>query len=655
MPYYEVVFNKPLNSYTYFSEEENLIYRRVNVSLSKESDQLSLVSRNKTTVAFVIAVQKPDENITYKKIESIIDSEAILNKEDIALAKWISNYYLCSLGEAIALFISFSQIKKTKKKEVIEQLSDLKKIQLNTEQQKIAENIFSSNNNFHYLHGVTGSGKTFVYLKVIDFFLQQKKSTLFLVPEINLIDQNIHLLKEYFGKEVAIYHGSLTPLQKERIKKDFKNGIIKIIIGTRSAFFLNSPHLKLIITDEEQESSYKNESTPRYQIKTIAQQKAKIQNLKIIFGSATPSIEIFYHTKKKIDYHFLKNRFYDVELPEVEVVKSDQKNIFNNEVIKKITKVLKQKKQILVFYNQRGFAKSIFCQDCQVVLSCPNCSLTLHYHKSKKKLLCHYCDYQSIFYSKCIHCRKDNLSLIGMGIEKVKEELEKKFLMSNIGRLDSDIASDYKKVNNILQQIKNQEIDIIVGTQMICKGHHFPNIGMVIILQPENILNIPDFRSNERFFSQIVQVAGRAGRSNDHGKVIIQTLSVNHPLIEFGKNHDYKKFYDREIQFRHQFNYPPFLKMVRIIARGKKEQEVKDSITQVFEKINDYKKNKKSNSIIMYPPSPCLIQKINLNYRWHILLKSKKFKLMINVLTLVKRDLKTKAYLEYDVDPTELF
>ena len=670
MPYYEVVFNKPLPSYVYFSEIENLIHRRVSVSLGKENRQLSLVGKKNSIVGFVIRQKKKEQGIEYKSIISVLDEQEILTKKDIALAEWLSNYYLCFLGEAISLFISFSSISQTKNKATNKKKKSIKEIEkkpliqenferidLNKEQQETVKNIISSKNSFHYVHGVTGSGKTFVYLKIIAFLLKKNKSVIFLVPEINLIEQNLILLQKYFGDKVGVYHGSLTFLQKEKIKKEFRQGNINIIIGTRSCFFLNSANLELIIIDEEHESSYKNDSTPRYQIKTLAQQKAKIQNLKIVFGSATPSIEVFYHTKKKIDYYFLGQRFYDAPLPSIEIVKSSNKKIFDEEVISKISTVLQKKGQVLVFYNQRGFAKSVFCRDCQVVLSCPNCSLTLHYHKFKNKLLCHYCDYQFFFRSKCMNCRKDNLSYIGTGIEKVTEELQKKFLMHQIDRLDSDSASSYKKVSNLLEKIKKKEIDIIVGTQMICKGHHFPNVNLVIVLHPENILNIPDFRSSERFFSQIVQVAGRSGRTEQGGEVVIQTFIPNHSMIELGKNHDYHNFYYREINFRHQFNYPPFVKMIRITARGKKENEVKEVIQKVFEKIKFVYQNhqKEENEIFLYPPSSCLIQKINLNYRWHILMKSKNINLMIQILTTIKQQKFNNVYLEYDVDPTELF
>ena len=676
MQYYEVAFDKPLDSYTYTDLELNqksipnhLIFHRVLVPFGKS---------NKKQIGFVISktpVSKISSSIKYKSITDILDEGPIIEQKDFELATWIANYYFCSVGEALRLFFSYKKHTPLKKKISFDNVSDFARVNLSEEQKKVYSAILKSPKNIHYLHGITGSGKTFIYIELIKQIIKQKKQVLLLLPEINLVHQLYLVIKKYLTCSIATYHSYLTSGQKIAIKNLFFQNKINLIIGTRSSLFLRSNHLGAIIIDEEHDTSYKNNTTPRYQTRHIAQFKAKQYECLLILGSATPSVDMYYHLEKesseessensikeqkKLPYkfiipHYLGKRYNNILLPEVTQVKSTKKNneVLEKSILKEILHTLDLKEQVIIFFNQRGFAHSVICSDCGFLYQCINCQITLNYHKNREKLICHYCGYQIAFTKECMECKSDKLSFVGMGTEKIYEELEKLFMEYNLVRFDSDTASSPNKIKKILLDFEQGKTNLLIGTQMIAKGHSFPKVSLVVILYPEQLLSIPDFRSNERLFSQVTQVAGRSGRFEKRGRVIIQTKLENNPLLDLASDQNYEEFYREEIIYRQKHHYPPFVKLCRLVVRSENFQIAQKESLEIYKQIVSHLKD----ICEAFPPSPCILPKIKRNFRWNVIVKIHNVKAFLKQFEELKNKFNPSPnhYLEIDMEPVELW
>ena len=480
------------------------------------------------------------------------------------------------------------------------------------------------------LYGVTGSGKTEVYLQLIEKALDEHKSSILLVPEISLTPQTVNRFIARFGKEnIAVLHSKLSIGERYDEWNKINEGRAKIVIGARSAIFAPVKDLGIIIIDEEHDSSYKSEMTPKYDAKEVARFMCKEANVPLLLGSATPDIDTYFRAKnEEIMLLELKNRANKASLPEIEIIDlreelaKGNKSMISTRLYEEIQKNLNDKKQTILYLNRRGFSTFVMCRNCGYTVKCKNCNINLTYHANTNRLKCHYCGYEEKLVTKCPSCGSEQIRYFGTGTQKLEYEINKLFPNASTIRMDIDTVSKKNSHEQILEKFKNDNIDILIGTQMVVKGHHFPNVTLVGVIAADGSLNIDDFRANERTFQILTQVAGRAGRGEDKGRVIIQTYNPDNFSIECAKKQDYDLFYNTEISLRKQLKYPPFCDIILIGFTSVIEQEV----ANVASKIHEYLKNRvlrENIGIILYKALPSPIDKIKNKYRWRILIKCK--------------------------------
>ena len=504
------------------------------------------------------------------------------------------------------------------------------KLKLTQEQEnaynKVAYTI--DNNKFEefLLYGVTGSGKTEVYLQLIEKALVKEKSAVVLVPEISLTPQMLDRFIARFGKDtIAVLHSKLSIGERFDEWNKIDKGKAKIVIGARSAIFAPVKNIGIIIIDEEHDSSYKSEMTPRYDAKDIAKKIASQENIPLVLGSATPDIKTYYKAKKKeITLLKLTKRANDSKLPKVKVIDLKQelangnRTMLSLELYSLIEQNLKNKHQTILFLNRRGYSTFIMCRDCGYVVKCPNCDISLTYHKYQNKLKCHYCGHEENLVTICPECHSKKIRYFGTGTQKLEQEINKMFPKASTIRMDIDTVSRKNSHEEILNKFKDEGIDILIGTQMVVKGHHFPNVTLVGVIAADSSLNIDDYRANERTFQILTQVAGRAGREKLEGKVIIQTYNPESFSIEHAKKQDYDLFYNTEILLREQLKYPPFCDIIVIGFNSLIEKEIKETSNYVY----DYLKNNLSEEQFkIFQPMPSPIEKIQNRFRWRIIVK----------------------------------
>ena len=500
-----------------------------------------------------------------------------------------------------------------------------------TDEQEIAfKKISDALNNERYeeflIYGVTGSGKTEIYMQLIENVIENNKTAIMLVPEISLTPQMIDRFIARFGKEkIAVLHSKLGLGERHDEWIRIKEGKAKIVIGARSAIFAPVENLGIIIIDEEHDSSYKSESSPRYSAREIAEVLGKNNNCPLVLGSATPDINTFYKaTQNKITLLKLTKRANESNLPEVKIVDlkmelaTGNKSMISNDLFNEMKENLKNKRQTILFLNRRGFSTFIMCRDCGYTVKCPNCNISLTYHSFENKLKCHYCGHEERPVSICPNCQSDKIRYFGTGTQKLEGEVKKLFPEASTIRMDVDTVTKKNSHEEILNKFKNENIDILIGTQMVVKGHHFPNVTLVGVIAADGSLNIDDYRASERTFQILTQVAGRAGREKLPGKVIIQTYNPDNFSIEFAKEQNYDLFYNTEIELRRQLKYPPFCDIIVVGFSGTNEKEIID-LSIVVQKM--LKNNVTKYGIEVYNPMPAPIDKIQNKYRWRIIAK----------------------------------
>ena len=500
-----------------------------------------------------------------------------------------------------------------------------------TEEQEIAFNkintaIQENRNEEFLLYGVTGSGKTEVYLQLIEKVLEKGKTSIMLVPEISLTPQTINRFISRFGKEnLAVLHSKLSIGERYDEWNKIKEGTAKIVIGARSAIFAPTEDIGIIIIDEEHDSSYKSESSPRYSAKEIASVLAKHGDFPVVLGSATPDVTTFYKAQnKEITMLELTKRANNSALPTVEIVDLKQelaqgnRSILSTSLYEAIEKNLKDKKQTILFLNRRGFSTFIMCRECGYTVKCKNCNISMTYHRFENKLKCHYCGYEEKVVTTCPECKSSKIRYFGTGTQKIEEEVNKIFPNASTIRMDVDTVTKKNSHEQILEKFKNENIDILIGTQMIVKGHHFPNVTLVGVIAADTSLNIDDYRASERTFQILTQVAGRAGREKLPGKVIIQTYNPDNFSIDLAQKQNYNEFFDIEIALRKQLKYPPFCDIIIISFTGTNEKELISTSEYVY-KFLDSKMDKQKFSVFRPVPSP--IDKIQNKIRWRMIIK----------------------------------
>lgn len=480
------------------------------------------------------------------------------------------------------------------------------------------------------LHGVTGSGKTEVYLQAAQYALDHGRSVLILVPEIALTPQTVQHFKSRFAglqDQVAVLHSHLS--QGERFDEwhRIRKGQARIVVGARSAIFAPFPDLGLLIVDEEHENTYKQENPPRYHGRDLAVVRAAIERCPVVLGSATPSLESFHNAKSgKYDLIRITERADGASLPLIRIIDmrletKKQKSkfaILSDKLRNGIEARIKDGEQVILFLNRRGFARSLQCPDCGHVCECQHCALPLTYHRAEERLICHLCGYQSIVPRRCPKCNEQGINLQGYGTEKVEEVLRKVFPKARLARLDADTARKKGAVRETLRAFKARKIDILLGTQMIAKGLDFPNVTLAGILNADLSLHIPDFRAGERTFQLLTQVAGRAGRGEMEGEVFIQTFTPHSPSIQFARHHDYDGFADQEFEFRTQFQYPPFGHAALLLSKSTHERLAEFTLQNLHQRLE----KDLPSTIGLGVPNACPTAKAHGQFRFQLLLRS---------------------------------
>ncbi|MCI8655172.1 MAG: primosomal protein N' [Clostridia bacterium] len=527
-------------------------------------------------------------------------------------------------------YVEFIEKKIERNPLISKDVEKTEKLELTEEQRqaysKIEETIEQEENKEYLIYGVTGSGKTEVYLQLIEKTIEKGKIALMLVPEIALTPQTVDRFVGRFGKEkIAILHSKLSIGERYDEWNKIKDGKSNIIIGTRSAIFAPTDNIGIIIIDEEHDSSYKSESTPRYNAKEIASILGKQGKFPVVLGSATPEISTYYKSKTgKIELLTLTKRANKSELPQIEIVDLKQelangnRSMLSVSLYQKIEANLKNKKQTILFLNRRGYSTFIMCRDCGYTVKCKNCNISMTYHKKENKLKCHYCGAEQKVMTTCPSCKSTRIRYFGTGTQKLEQEINKIFSNAQTIRMDVDTVTKKNSHEDILNHFKNDNIDILIGTQMVVKGHHFPNVTLVGVIAADSSLNIDDYRANERTFQILTQVAGRAGREGAEGKVVLQTYNPENFCIELAKRQDYDEFYKTEIALRKQLKYPPFCDIIIINFNSKKEIELQKATKFVYEYLNT-KLDKQHYAV--YQPMPSPIDKIQNKIRWRMIVK----------------------------------
>ena len=496
---------------------------------------------------------------------------------------------------------------------------------LTVEQSMAIKEIEESEENLILLKGVTGSGKTEVYMRIVEKTLEEGKSAIVLVPEIALTPQMIERFKGRFGSNVALFHSKLSDGERFDEWYRVKEGKASLIIGARSAIFLPAKNLGLIIIDEEHENTYKSDQNPKYQTKEVAEYIAKLKGCKVILGSATPTIESYYRAiSGEMKLVELNHRVDNKPMPKMmlvdmrEELRSGNKSLFSRRLYASMKEKLEKGEQIILFLNRRGFSTFVSCRSCGYVFHCEDCDISMTYHKNGF-LVCHYCGKTKKQPNLCPKCGSKYVKFFGAGTERVEEEVRRYFKNARILRMDVDTTRAKDSHEKIYNAFKAREADILIGAQMVSKGLDFPNVTLVGILAADMSLNLPDYRAAERSFQIITQVAGRAGRGDKEGEVIVQTYTPEHYSLQYAKKYDYENFYEKEFTIRAMMGYPPFGRILLINGSGKNEDELRKQMIYLGEKVKE--KAEEFGGLEVLGPTPCIIYRIKENYRWQIIIK----------------------------------
>ena len=661
MIYLEIILNLPVNqgfTYSYIppqDEKPELV-----PAVGKRAE---IMFGNKKTEGFIIGISDtlpPDlgfDPAKIRPIKRVIDKEPLFGDELIEIARWLSRYYLCTLGEAV-----FSMIPSGRRETSAggfgfeEDVSEFRKNELSEEQRLCVEAIDSSQPLYHYIYGPTGSGKTEVFLSLAEKILEQDKGVIYLVPEIGLTGQVIKAVTQRFGKTAAVLHSGLTPSQRLKEWNRIMHKEARVIVGARSAVFAPVPDLGLIIIDEEHDGSYKSGNNPRYHARQVAMHRCSNLKIPLVMGSATPSVEAWYGMQNgSIVKHILTKRLAGGTMPQISCI--DLKLFHSEGAISKpleeqIKKVLEKKHQVILFLNRRGFTHFFSCNQCGYELVCKNCSVPLTYHKVENRLKCHYCGWSTVTPSSCPQCGSVEIGSSGFGTEYIEAETKAKFPNARIVRLDTDVLKNKEQLLESLDAFRKGEYDIMLGTQMVAKGLNFPNLELVGVILADAGLHMPDFRAGERTFSLITQVAGRAGRYFPDGKVIVQTYSPGQQPVYLACKNLTEDFYTWELEQRRLMEFPPFSRLLRLVFRSYDKTNARETSQEAANILAQ----KAPRGVEIIGPAECPIEKINSSWRYQILLKATS----ILPLQAMARSLLTdyrhnqNVYIEYDVDPVTL-
>lgn len=644
---------------------ETVILKKLGLS----SDNIlmkKLTKRGIVTESFDAFARVHDLSVQLIRINSSVLSEEL---QDLTDKQKLVVDFLHDIGAASLKEITYfsgageSVVRNLLKKEILESFqapvkreithavasAPYEKPVLSSHQKEAFDKIYNSYSNRDYnsclLFGVTGSGKTSVYLELIDSVLAENKTVIVLVPEISLTPQTFSIFSSRYGKNVAVLHSGLSMGERYDEWKRIASGEVNVVIGTRSAIFAPVKNLGLVIIDEEQEHTYKSEMSPRYNAKDVARYRCNYNNAFLLLASATPSVETYAKAiNGKMLLCELKNRYGKSQLPDVHTIDMSDKSLksaffaISDPLADEIESNLLNKEQSILLVNRRGYNTFVVCSDCKEVISCPKCSISMTYHSANNRLMCHYCGYSVPFTENCPSCGAENIRYSGFGTQRVEQELSARFPSARIIRMDADTTTQKNSHEKVLSAFANGEYDILIGTQMVAKGLDFPDVTLVGITSADKELYNNDFRCSERSFDLITQVVGRAGRGTKKGRAVIQTLAPDNPIISIAAKQDYKKFFENEIRMRRALVYPPFCDLCEISFSGRDKEAVVQCAEYFFRNFVNLNENEYSELkvIVLGPMSP-KISKVNDFFRQRILIKCKNtalFRELINKLLI---------------------
>lgn len=590
-----------------------------------------------------------NKNYNYKlnSIQSKIVN--LFLKTDLVKRKDIVEISPSSLKTLVKNNVLIEEKKEHYRLEYDNKSDDIKKLTL--DQKKVVDSVKLNESQTYLLHGVTGSGKTEVYIKLIEKVLLQNKTAIVLVPEISLTPQMVNRFSEVFGNKIAALHSALSEGEKYDEWRRINRGEVSIVIGARSAVFAPLNNIGIIIIDEEHSDSYKQDNNPRYDARQIAILRSKTNNCPVLMGSATPSLESYARAVKGV-YKLLSlpNRVNGKSLPKIEIVDMNEEIKHNrghisNYLLEKMIETLNDNNQIILLLNRRGYASFVTCKNCGYTEKCPHCDITLTYHKTSNMLRCHYCGYAKKIDKICSECGEEAITSLGTGTEKIEEEINELIPNAKVLRMDYDTTSKKGMHSKMINAFKNHEYDILLGTQIVAKGLDFSNVTLVGVINADTSLNIPDFRSSENTFSLLSQVSGRSGRSDKTGQVIIQTFNKDHYAILYAKNHDYVGFYKKEMTIRHTLKYSPYY-YICYLKISSKDYDL------ASKEANKIKKSLERNldKEIILGPSPANVFKVNNIYRFGIIIKYKKDDKLYQILIKLIEHYRSNNKVVIDID-----
>lgn len=663
MQYLEIVLNLPLNqtfTYSFIPPEKE------DEELKPETGKRAEVRfGNRRMTGFITSVSDeipascPVGAEKIRPVTKIIDKKPLFTPELFETARWISSYYLCSIGEAVFAMIPSGGRRETNAPgfSFATDLSEKTTAELSEEQRRAVSEITSeTKNRYHYLYGPTGTGKTEVFLQAAEKVMAEGKGVIYLVPEIGLTPQVVKAVTARFGNTAAVLHSALTPSQKLSEWRKIMEKKARIVIGARSAVFAPVPDLGLIIIDEEHDASYKSGDTPRYHARQAAMHRCATLGISLVMGSATPSVEAYHLMQQgKITRHTLTKRLAGGAMPEIKCIdlsKTKNNGCISDELAEEVRKTVGNKKQAILFLNRRGFTHFFRCNSCGFEMVCKNCSVPLTYHKNENRLRCHYCGWSTEPPASCPQCSSLDIGYSGFGTEYIETETHAKFPNARIVRIDRDSLTKKGELQEKIDAFRNGEYDIMLGTQMVAKGLNFPNLQLVGVILADTGLHLPDFRAAERTFALITQVAGRAGRYFPDGKVIVQSYNPLREPVRLACENNINAFYSYELQQRKILGFPPFSRLVRLVFRSSFQNQAEANADQAAEILSKFLSEKAE----VIGPAECPLLKISGNYRYQILLRGNNIALLQKAAAHLLYDYShpQSVYIECDVDPVSL-
>lgn len=634
---------------------ETLTYQIPDELAVEEGSFVNVPLRNMKQEGVVVGISDKKPPYPTKNITELLSEYPLLQKWQLEVVNWMSDYYFAPLQKCLNLFLP-PKLYKSEEIKAIEEKNTNKKHVLTANQKAAVEKILNTTKKFSLIRGITGSGKTEIYLHLVEKYLEQGKQCILVVPEISLTPQMINYFENIFGNKVAILHSRLTEKQRSLEWLKIYLGESSIVIGPRSAIFAPVKNPGLIILDEEHEFSYKQEQSPRYHALEVIKKIAKFTDAKVVLGSATPSVATYYKATQG-DYELIEidERIGEAKLPPITIVDLREEfmkknySILSDDLQERIQETLDDKKQTILFLNKRGAASAVVCRECGYMEKCTACDVPMTYHNSmpsenqfKPILICHHCGLINNVPLKCPECSCASIKYVGAGTQKVELEVKEMFPDARVARVDKDTVAKRGSFEKIYNKMKAGEIDILIGTQMIGKGLHLPNVNLVGAILADIGLHFPDFRSSERTFQLLTQVAGRTGRGETPGEVIIQTYMPENSAIDYSRTHNYKDFYKKEIKERKQLNYPPFGKIAKLTFVDENAKTAEREAQLVFNQLKE--KSDEGVEINLYPS---LIFKLHNKFRWNVLIQGG------NPSEIIKK-LELPSICRIDVDPISI-